>query len=88
MENFDLDRMVQYGTEPVKIKTIHSQSQVQHAYSQFEKSKREKGRLEARLFKKINKNGQPSIQEMNAILIKNDDLVQRIEEHNQEIESL
>lgn len=88
MENFDLDRMVQYGTEPVKIKTIHSQSQVQHAYSQFEISKREKGRLEARLFKKINKNGQPSIQEMNAILIKNDDLVQRIEEHNQEIESL
>lgn len=47
-----------------------------------------KARLEARLFKKINKNGQPSIQEMNAILIKNDDLVQRIEEHNQEKESL
>ena len=88
MENFDFDRMIQYGTESVNQKLSIPNPEYKRLTYMLKKARERKGRVEARLFKKINKNGQPSILEMNTILLKNDDLVQRIDEHNQEIESL
>jgi hypothetical protein len=88
MENFDFDRMIQYGTEPVNQKLSIPNPEYKRLTYMLKKAREKKGRVEARLFKKINKNGQPGIQEMNAILLKNDDLVQLIDEYNQEIGSL
>ena len=88
MENFDFDRMMQYGTEPVNQKLSIPNPEYKRLTYMLKKAREKKGRVEARLFEKINKNRQSDIHEMNAILLKNNDLVQNIDEHNQEIESL
>lgn len=88
MENFDFDRMIQYGTEPVNEKLSIPNPQYKRLTYMLKKSREKKRRIEAALFEKINKNGEPGIEQMNAILLKNEELVQRISEHSQEIESL
>ena len=88
MANFDFDRMIQYGTEPVDQKRSIPNPEYSRLTYMIKKGREKKGRKEARLFKKINKNGQPGIQEINNILLKNDDLVQLIDEYNRQIESL
>ena len=88
MENFDFDRMIQYGTESVDQKLSIPNPEYNRLSYMLKKEREKKGRIEARLFKKINKDGQADIQKINAILLKNNDLVQSIDEHNQEIESL
>ncbi len=88
MANFDFDRMIQYGTEPVNPKISIPNPEYSRLTYMIKKGREKKGRKEALLFKKINKNGQPDIQNINNILLKNDVLVQLIDEYNQQIESL
>lgn len=88
MENFDFDRMIQYGTEPVDQKLLVPNPEYNRLTYGIKKEREKKGRVEAGLFKKINKNGQPGIEEMNNILTKNVASVQLINEHNRQIESL
>ena len=88
MTNFDFDRMIQYGTESVDQKLSIPNPEYNRLTYEIKKEREKKGRVEASLFKKINKNGQPGIEEMNNILTKNDASVQLIDEHNRQIENL
>lgn len=81
MANFDFDRMIQYGTEPVDQKLSVPNPEYNRLTYEIKKEREKKGRVEARLFKKINKNGQPSIEEMNSILTKNIASIQLIDKY-------
>jgi len=85
MANFDFDRMIQYGTEPVDQNLLIPNPQYNRLTYEIKKEREKKGRVEASLFKEINKNGQPSIEEMKNILTKNADSVQLLDEHNLQI---
>jgi hypothetical protein len=88
MENFDFDRMIQYGTEPVDQKLLIPNPQYNKLTYDIKKEREKKSRVEAILFKEINKNGQPGIEEMKNILTKNVASVQLLEEYNRQLTSL
>jgi len=88
MANFDFDRMIQYGTEPVDQKRSIPNPEYNKLTYMIKKRREKKRRIEASLFEKINKNGHPCIQEINKVSLKNGDLVEIIDEHTVQIESL
>lgn len=89
MADFDFDRMIQYGTEPVDQKRTIPSPEYKALCYQIKKSKEKKSRLEARVYKQMENQGQAiEIDHLAKIILKSKDLIENINEYNEEIKGL
>jgi hypothetical protein len=88
IENFDFDRMIEYGTEPVdQTRTIPNPEYKVITY-QLKKENEKKARLKARMLKGIEDVNGLSREQFAEIILKSTALLEQIEIHNKEIERL
>lgn len=88
IENFDFDRMIEYGTESVdQTRTIPNPEYKVITY-QLKKENEKNARLKARLFKEIESGNGINNEHLAQIILKSDTLLEQIETHNKEIERL
>ena len=87
--DFDFDRMIQYGTEPVNQKrTIPNHEYKQLTY-QIKKAREKKSRLEARIFQLMGNTGQTiEVDHLAKAILKSAALIEKINGYNDEIEGL
>jgi hypothetical protein len=86
--NFDFDRMIEYGTEPVDQKRTIPNPEYKALTYQLRKSRDKKSRLEARVFKQMGNDEMVDIGHMAQNLIKSAPLIEKINEYNDEIKDL
>ena len=87
-ENFDFDRMIEYGTEPVnQNRTIPNPIYRKLSY-QLKKEREKKSRLEARVFKKMEESATGTIDQVFKDIGQNSDLIEQINDYNEEINQL
>lgn len=89
ISDFDFDRMIEYGTEPVDQKrTIPNPLYKQLTY-QIKKHREKKVRLEARIFQQMEGNGQTTgIDHLTQTILKSANLIEKINGYNDEIKVL
>jgi hypothetical protein len=88
IENFDFDRMVEYGTEPVdQARTIPNPEYKKLTYL-LKKTREKKARLEARLYKKIEDSNATNHEQLMESIAKSSSLVDQISGHKATIEDL
>lgn len=88
IENFDFDKMIEYGTEPVNpTLTIPNQEYKVLTYK-LKKENEKKARLEARVFKQLEDVNTIDLEHFANRISKNANLIEKINAHNQEIETL
>ena len=86
--NFDFDKMIEYGTEPVNQKrTIPNQEYKALTYK-IKKQKEKLSRLEARIFKQAGDVKALDLDHLAKYITKNADLIDQITSRKQEIEAL
>jgi len=78
IENFDFDRMVEYGTEPVKQCAEIVNPQYRQLSYQIKKAKEKKQRLDAKLFKKLEAKEQETVDNALKLIAKGSELVGQI----------
>ena len=88
IENFDFDRMIEYGTEMVDLTQTIPNPEYKKITYQIKKEKQKKARAKALLIKDIEKANTFIIEKIPQILIKNNHLLEQIEGHDKEIEKL
>ena len=89
MADFDFDRMIEYGTEPVDQKRTIPNPQYKALSYQIKKGREKKSRLEARVYKQMENKGQAiEIDHLAKIILKSKDLIENINEYNEEIKGL
>jgi len=86
IENFDFDKMIEYGTEPVNQKLIIPNPEYKKLTYQLKKENEKKARLEARMFKQMEDS--IDIEHFTKYISKNADLLEKIDFHNKEIQEL
>ena len=89
VSDFDFDRMIEYGTEPVDQKrTIPNHWYKQLTY-QIKKAREKKARLEARIFQQMEGNGQTTgVHYLAQTILKSANLIEKINGYNDEIKAL
>ncbi len=87
-ENFDFDRMIQYGTEPVDQKRTIPNPDYKKLTYQLKKVREKKARVEANVYKRIEENGQTSVENIMKKLTKSTSLIEQINEYNDQIKVL
>lgn len=89
ISDFDFDRMIEYGTEPVDQKrTIPNPHYKQLTY-QIKKAREKKVRLEARIFQQMEGNGQTTeVDHLAHTILKSANLIEKINGYNDEIKVL
>ena len=87
-ENFDFDRMVEYGTEPVDQKLSIPNPEYKRLTYQIKKAREKKARLEARLYKKMEEIGQITLEHIEKTIAKNASTIERINEYNDQVNIL
>ncbi len=88
IENFDFDRMIEYGTEPVNQKrTIPSPDYKTLTYK-IKKAREKKSRLEARIFKQIEGADTLEVDHIVHNILKNSPLIEKITVYHEEIKDL
>jgi len=87
-ENFDFDRMIEYGTEPVDQKYSIPNPDYKKLTYQLKKAREKKARLEARVYKKMNENDQLSVEQFMKSFPKMSPLIEQIEEYDEQIKDL
>ena len=89
IEDFDFDRMIQYGTEPVDQKRTIPNPQYKVLTYQIKKGREKKSRLEARVYQQIENKGQAiEIDHLAKVILKSTDLIENINEYNDQIKGL
>jgi hypothetical protein len=86
IENFDFDKMIEYGTEPVNQKLIIPNPEYKKLTYQLKKENEKKGRLEAHMFKHMENS--IDIEHFTKYISKNANLLEKIDFHNKEIQEL
>ncbi len=86
--NFDFDRMIEYGTEPVDQKRTIPNPEYKVLTYQLRKNREKKSRLEARVFKQMGNDGTIDIEHLAQNLIKSSPLIEKINGYNDEIKDL
>jgi hypothetical protein len=89
ISDFDFDRMIEYGTEPIDQKrTIPNPDYKQLTY-QIKKVREKKARLEARIFQQMEgKDATTGNDALNHVIIKSANLIEKINGYNDEIKDL
>ena len=87
-ENFDFDRMIEYGTEPVDQKHSIPNPDYNKLTYQIKKAREKKARLEARVYKKMEEGDQSSAEQIMKSLAKSSSLIEQINEYNDHIKAL
>ncbi len=88
IDNFDFDRMIEYGTEPVKQNLKIVNPEYRQLLYKIKKAKEKKQRLEAKLLQKLEGREQETINNAMKIIAKSSELVERINRHKTDIEEL
>ena len=86
--NFDFDRMIEYGTEPVDQKLSIPNPHYKKLTYLLKKAREKKARLEARVYKKINENDQVNIDQLKKSMEKSASMIDQISDYNDEIKDL
>jgi hypothetical protein len=86
--NFDFDRMIEYGTEPVDQKRTIPNPEYKVLTYQLRKNREKKSRLEARVFKQMGNDETIDIEHLAQNLIKSSPLIEKINGYNDEIKDL
>lgn len=86
--NFDFDRMIEYGTEPVDQKLSIPNPDYKKLTYLLKKAREKKARLEARVYKKINENDQVNIDQIKKSIEKSASMIDQINGYNDEIKDL
>ena len=84
-ENFDFDRMIEYGTEPVDQKLSIPNPDYKHLSYQIKKAREKKARLQARMYKKMEEYDQSNIEQIKKTMAKNASLIELINEYNDKV---
>jgi hypothetical protein len=89
VSDFDFDRMVEYGTEPVDQKRTIPNPQYKQLTYQIKKAREKKARLEARIFQQMESNGDTTgVDHLAQTIIKSANLIEKINGYNDEIKVL
>jgi len=89
ISDFDFDRMIEYGTEPIDQKRTIPNPQYKQLTYQIKKYREKKARLEARIFQQMEGNGQTTGSDHLAqTILKSANLIEKINGYNDEIKVL
>lgn len=88
IENFDFDRMIEYGTEPVNQKREIPNPEYKVLTYQIKKENEKQRRIEARMFKLMENFDVLNNEDFAKIISKNASLVEKIDAHKNEIQRL
>lgn len=89
VSDFDFDRMIEYGTEPVDQKRTIPNPQYKQLTYQIKKSREKKARLEARIFQQMEGNGETTgVDHLAQTILKSANLIEKINGYNDEIKVL
>jgi hypothetical protein len=87
--DFDFDRMIEYGTEPVEQKRTIPNPQYKQLTYQIKKAREKKARLEARIFQQMEGSGDTKgVDHLAQTILKSANLIEKINGYNTEIKSL
>ena len=87
-ENFEFDRMIEYGTEPVDQKCTIPNPEYKTLTYQLKKVREKKARIEARVYKKMDEGGQSGTDHVIKVLTKNSALIEQINDYNDQAQTL
>jgi hypothetical protein len=86
--DFDFDRMIEYGTESVDQKRTIPNPDYKELTYQIKKAREKKGRIEARIFKQMEDKTTIGNNDLEQVILKSADLIEKINEYNVEIKIL
>ena len=86
--DFDFDRMIEYGTEPVDQKRTIPNPGYKALTYQIKKSREKKARLEARIFQQVGDKTTIGSNALEQAILKSADLIEKINEYNRQIAAL
>jgi len=87
-ENFEFDRMIEYGTEPVDQKCTIPNPEYKTLTYQLKKVREKKARIEARVYKKMDEGGQSGTDHVIKVLTKNSSLIEQINDYKDQAQTL
>ncbi len=87
IENFDFDRIIEYGTEPVNQKCTIPNPEYKTLTYNLKKVREKKARIEARVFKKLDDGGQGT-DNLIKVMTKNPLLIEQINDYNDQAKTL
>jgi hypothetical protein len=87
-ENFDFDRMIQYGTDPIDQKSTIINPEYKTLTYQLKKVREKKARIEARVYKKMDEGSQSGADHVIKVLTKNSSLIEQINDYNDQAKTL
>lgn len=87
-ENFEFDRMIEYGTEPVDQKCTIPNPEYKTLTYQLKKVREKKARIQARVYKKMDEGGQSGTDHVIKVLTKNSALIEQINDYNDQAQTL
>ncbi|MCK5277741.1 MAG: hypothetical protein KAK04_04370, partial [Cyclobacteriaceae bacterium] len=85
LENFDFDKMIEYGTEEIDQKRTTPNPEYRKLTNQLKKAREKKARLEAKMYNKIESENDKTIEEVKNDMINTSDLIEKINTYNEEI---
>jgi hypothetical protein len=88
IENFDFDRMIEYGTEPVNQKKEIPNPEYKKFTYQIKKDNEKKKRIEARIFKQMEDAHTLNAEQFSKLILKYSDLIEKVQAYKIEIERL
>lgn len=88
LENFEFDRMIEYGTEEIDQKRTIVNPEYRKISNQLKKTREKKRRLEAKVYNKIEYQNEKTIEQVKDDIVKTSDLIEKIDEYNNEINNL
>jgi hypothetical protein len=88
LENFEFDRMIEYGTEEIDQKRTIVNPEYRKISYQLKKIREKKRRIEANVYNKIEGKNDKTVEDVKNDIIKTTDLIEKINAHNEEIEGL
>ena len=88
LENFEFDRMIEYGTEEIDQKRTIVNPEYRKLSNQLKKTREKKSRLEAKVYKKIESENDKTIEEVKNDIVNTSDLIEKINAFNNEIDVL
>jgi len=87
-ENFDFDRMIEYGVEDVEYEATIPNPEYRKLSYQLKKCREKKGRLEARIFNQMDGKDNDTIAQALKDIAQSSDLIEQIYQYNEQINQL
>jgi hypothetical protein len=88
IEDFDFDRMIEYGTEPVDQKRTIPNPEYKVLTYQLKKTREKKARLEAHIFQQMEGKTTIGNNDLEQVILKSSNLIEKINGYNEQIEVL